>query len=1117
MLLHKSMEDIVRAWEEEIVIPTYKISQPEKNPMFLESRIYQGSSGVVYPHPVIEKIYDLKEDKAYKAVFIENEYLKIMILPELGGRVQMAFDKVQNRHFIYYNHVIKPALVGLTGPWISGGIEFNWPQHHRPSTFQRVEHFIESFSDGSKTVWCSEVERMSRTKGMVGFTLYPGKAYLQLKVRLYNRTTFPQTFLWWANPAIKVNDEYQSVFPPDVFAVFDHGKRDVSTFPIATGIYYKVDYSSGVDISRYKNIPVPTSYMANNSCYDFVGGYEHDTQAGMLHVADHHISPGKKQWTWGTGEFGKAWEKNLTDEDGPYIELMTGVFTDNQPDFSWIMPFEERYFEQYFMPYSKIGLVKNATKDAMLNLEIDNKTLLLKIYSTSQFNGAMVYLQAEGKTIFKKTIDISPCSPFETKIECKKSYKYSDMFVSLSSSNGELLVQWQPKIDTSDIIPEPAKPAKEPLEISNTEQLYLTGLHLEQYRHATYSPVDYYIEGLDREPGDIRCNNAMGLWLMRRGKFSDAEKFFRKAIETLTERNPNPYDGEPYYNLGCCLKYQGRNEEAFTMFYKSVWNAAWQDSGYFSLAQIATGSGKFDEAGKFVKNSLVRNYHNHKNRHLEASLLRIQGLYKQAMNFIEESLSLDRFNMGCLYEKYLVVRETSGVEESKLILSQIKDIFKESKHTKIEYALDYMAAGLFNDAREFIFSCMEDEDLKYPIVFYLLGYLDHLRGDDKSSISHYHKAMSLDPDYCFPNRIEEVLLLKDAIRANPEDSMAYYYLGNYWYANQQFDDALEVWEKSASINDTFPTVLRNLSLIWYNKKKEPSKAIELLEKAFNLNRKDSRILMELDKLYRRTCKNRDERLTILERYLPLVESRDDLYLERVILYNQKGDFFKAKELLMSYSLHPWEGGEGKVKAQYVICNLGMALKALGDRNYHLAANLLQEALNYPDNLGEGKLFGTLENNINYYLGCCYEGMGDKSNSLTYFKLASSGRLAPSNSFFYNDQPSDMIYYQGLALLKLGNISEAHMRFNSLIDYGLQNMNKKVRIDYFAVSLPDTLIWDEDLNCRNNINCNYLIGLGFLGKGETKKAIEHFMTVLSLDISHTETLFQLSLLGESKKN
>ena len=405
---------MVKAWRELVTIPTYEVGKPEKNPMFLEKRVYQGSSGVVYPYPVIESISDEKVDKEWKAIYIENEYIKVMILPELGGRIQMAYDKIKQRHFVYYNHVIKPALVGLTGPWISGGIEFNWPQHHRPSTYLPVDATIVENEDGSVTVWVNEMERMFHQKGMAGFTLRPGCAYLEIQGRVFNRTNLPQTFLWWANPAVEVNDQYQSVFPPDVNAVFDHGKRAVSSFPIATGTYYKMDYSAGVDISNYRNIPVPTSYMAVNSKYDFEGGYENDTKGGMLHVASHHFSPGKKQWTWGNGDFGRAWDRNLTDEYEdkgfrPYIELMAGVYTENQPDFTWLMPYEEKQFVQYFMPYREIGIVKQASKDFILNIEEAGEgKVTFKVLATSK-KTVRIVLNGEGDIYYyNKVVTLSP-------------------------------------------------------------------------------------------------------------------------------------------------------------------------------------------------------------------------------------------------------------------------------------------------------------------------------------------------------------------------------------------------------------------------------------------------------------------------------------------------------------------------------------------------------------------------------------------------------------------------------------------------------------------------------------------------------------------------------------
>ena len=409
---------MVKAWKETVTIPTYEVGKPEKNPIFLEKRVYQGSSGVVYPYPVIESIADEKTDHEWQAVFIENEYIKVMVLPELGGRVQMAYDKIKQRHFVYYNHVIKPALVGLAGPWISGGIEFNWPQHHRPSTYMPVDCTIEEHADGSVTVWVSEMERMFHQKGMAGFTLRPGCAYLEIKGVLYNRTDVPQTFLWWANPAVAVNDHYRSVFPPDINAVFDHGKRAVSSFPIATGTYYKMDYSAGVDIANYKNIFVPTSYMGVNSKYDFEGGYECDTEAGMLHVANHHVSPGKKQWTWGNGDFGRAWDRCLTDDDGPYIELMAGVYTENQPDFTWLMPYEEKEFTQYFLPYRELGVVKNANKDLLMNIDpVDGGKVHLKVFATSRQTVTIRLTGEDGRIYLNQEATITPEKVFEETID----------------------------------------------------------------------------------------------------------------------------------------------------------------------------------------------------------------------------------------------------------------------------------------------------------------------------------------------------------------------------------------------------------------------------------------------------------------------------------------------------------------------------------------------------------------------------------------------------------------------------------------------------------------------------------------------------------------------------
>ncbi len=1087
----------VKAWNEVITLPTYEAGKPEKNPIFLEKRVYQGSSGVVYPHPVVEKISDEKIDKQYNAVFLENEYLKIMILPELGGRIHRAFDKVHNRDFIYYNQVIKPALVGLAGPWISGGIEFNWPQHHRPSTFQPVDCTIVDNSDGSKTVWVNEVEIMFRTKGRAGFTLYPDKAYLEIKGKLFNRTPFPQTFLWWANPAVKVNDHYQSVFPPDVYAVFDHGKRDVSDFPIATGTYYKVNYAPGTDISMYKNIPVPTSYMAIQSKFDFIGCYEHDTKGGMLHVANHHVSPGKKQWTWGNGDFGQAWDRNLTDEDGPYIELMTGMFTDNQPDFSWLQPNEEKTFEQYFMPYAKIGVVKNATKEAMINLEMDKNIAAIKVYATAEYKNAKITFRKDGKEISKLSFDLSPSKIFEQTVEVPAGTVVEQLSVTVYDADSNILVAYQPEKYEKKSIPPAAVAAKAPKDVESVELLFLNGLHLEQYRHATYNPVDYYEEGLRRDAGDVRCNNAMGLLLLRKGQFEKAEPYFRKAVERLTLRNPNPYDGEPLYNLGWSLLLQGKLDDAYSSFYKATWNDAWQHSGFLSLARIAGQKQNWNDALQLVEKSLIRNYHSHTARHLKAAVLRKLGRNNEALAVIEESVNIDQFNYGCLFEKYLL--KTGNDAEAALL--QMKTLMHEDLHNYLEYALDYANAGMYEDASALLNVYAEGKSAVNPMVYYYLGWFAHKSGDAAKALSLYEQASKQNPDYCFPNKIEEVLILKDAIALNAKDAKALYYLGNFWYEKRLPEEAIACWEKSVAIDDTFATVHRNLSLAYHNKKHDTAKALASLEKAFELDRSDSRVLMELDQLYKLTNKSYKERLDLLEKHLPLVQDRDDVYLERITLYNQLGEYEKAKELISQRQFHPWEGGEGKTVGQFLLCHLALAKKALIDGRYNEALQLVNNTETYPHNLGEGKLYGTQENDIHYLQGCAFEGLGMNEQAQKKFKQATVGISEPVQAIFYNDPQPDKIFYQGLAWLKLDDTAKAEQIFKRFISFGNEHMNDEIKIDYFAVSLPDLLVFDQDLNLKNQIHCKYLIGLGNLGLGNYKDAEKYFNEVLELNINH----------------
>ncbi|WP_411830179.1 DUF5107 domain-containing protein [Paenibacillus alba] len=1096
----------VRIWEESASIPTYAVGEPDRNPMFLEKRVYQGSSGKVYPHPVIDKIEDEKKSQSYQMVILENDYVRIEIMPQLGGRIYRALDKTNDYDFVYYNRVIKPALVGLAGPWISGGIEFNWPQHHRPNTYGQVEYKLTENEDGSATVWVSEIDRMYGTKVTAGFTLYPGKAYLEISAQLYNRTPEPQTFLWWANPAVAVNDHTQSVFPPDVTAVFDHGKRDVSRFPIATGTYYKMDYSAGVDISWYKNIPVPTSYMAYKSDYNFVGGYDHGVQAGLLHVANHHVSPGKKQWTWGNGEFGQAWDRNLTDEDGPYIELMTGVYTDNQPDFTWLQPYEEKSFKQYFMPYKNIGVVKNASIDAAVNLEVDEKTreAVVLAYATSVFENAVVELTGRSRTYVKEVALLSPTQTFKSVITLDDNDQPHDLKLTVRDESGTLLIAYQPAKPSIEQVPDAAKPLLAPTELKTNEQLYLAGLHLEQYRHATFEPEDYYLEGLQRDPSDSRMNVAYGTLLLRRGLYTQAESHFRTAVKSLTWRNPNPYDSEAFYQLGIALKAQGRLEEAFAALYKSTWSAAWQDAGFFTLAQIACEKGAFGEAFELVERSLIRNARNYKARHLKAALLRKLGRLEEAFVYSQETLALDIADFGSANERYLTLSRQDEQAIANEVKAELLRLMRGDAHNYLHLASDYANCGLYEEAIDVLDRIIQGHDSTkvYPMIHYTLSYLHERLGQLELARLHRKSGNVAAPDYCFPNSLFDLHVLSSIIAADAKDDKAHYYVGNWYYDKRRHEDAITHWETSRSIREDFPTVHRNLSLAYYNKRGDAASALIAMEQAFAYGPDDARIFYELDQLYKKLGYTAETRCGKLGEHLALVNKRDDLYVEYITLLNAQGYHEKAVQALHARNFHPWEGGEGKVTGQHVFAHVELAKRALAEEHFEEAVSLLRQALIYPDNLGEGKLSGAQENNVYYYLGLAHAGLHESELAQECFLIASQGLEEPASAMYYNDQPPDMIFYQGMAWLALGNEKEAKRRFNKLIDYAEKHLFDVVKFDYFAVSLPDFLVFEDDLNVRNEVHCRYMMGLGHLGLGNMELAQEQFDAALRQEANHT---------------
>ena len=1093
----------VKVWKEPVTIPTYLPAAAEPLPMFLENRVYQGSSGKVYPLPVIERIASEPRDRDWDAIHLENEFLRVMVLPQIAGRIHIGLDKTNDYDFFYRQNVIKPALVGLAGPWISGGVEFNWPQHHRPATFMPAEVSIERHADGSATAWCSQHDPLSHMKGMHGVCLHPGKALIELKVRLYNRTEEVQSFLWWANVATRVHERYQSFFPPDVRSVADHAKRAVTSFPRSDRTYYGVDYPAraahGVpeeeqprcfrpdgsyppdDLSWYANIPVPTSYMITATEGDFFGGYDHAAQAGVVHVANHHITPGKKQWTWGNHEFGYNWDRCLTDDDGPYIELMAGAYTDNQPDFSFLAPGETRTFSQFWYPIRSIGVPQAATLRAALSLRVEGSTAHIGVCVTENLADACVAVRSNGIPIAEWRQSISVAEPLCVSVPLSASVTKESLCVTVEH-DGRRILRYAPGEVQPAPAPQAATEPPPPEEIASNDELYLTGLHLEQYRHATRSPEPYWREAVGRDPGDARANSSLGTWHFKRGEFAQAEAHLRTAIARLTQRNPNPYDGEAYYQLGVVLRYQRRFDEAYAAFYKSTWNAAWRAPAYGALAELDARVASWQQCLEHVTRSLRVSADNMNAQAVRSLALQHLGRLAEAQAQLAEALSVDPLNA---WIRHIV----SGA-------------LPESGQDRLDLAFDYQRCGLLAEAIKVLEApaLAAENDGSAPMRHYTRAVLLDEVGERDTSVRAYTEAAALPVAYVFPNRIEEMLVLEAAIAANSSDAHAPLYLGNFLYDRRRHAAAILEWERSAALDPACAAAQRNLGIAYFNVQHDTAAALKAFARAFACDPASARLLFERDQLWKRTSVAPASRLAELLRYPDLPGQRDDLSVELATLFNHTGQPKRALDLLLGRQFQPWEGGEGLVLAQFVRASILLAQHALAHDEPRRARSLLSGALDPPHSLGESYHLLASQSEPLYWLGVATAADGDAAGARRLWQrgarsLADFQQMAVA-------EVSANTYWVAACLEALGNHEAATGIFHKVHEFALRLEHQRPVVDYFATSLPTMLLFDEDLVLRNHIHSLFLRAQAALGLRQREEAEALARKVLALDPSHT---------------
>ncbi|MEX2639101.1 MAG: DUF5107 domain-containing protein [Balneolales bacterium] len=1083
----------VQVTQKSMAIPTYEVGEADPNPSFYNGRRYQGAQGRVYPYPLIHNLSDNKVDKEYDFIILENEYVEIAVLPELGGRLYYAKDKSNDYYYIYHNRVVKPGLIGMTGAWVSGGVEWNIPHHHRATSFSPVDYTVTEHADGSKTVWVGETEWRHRSKWMVGLTLHPGSSLLETTTRIFNTTAHTNSMLSFANAAVHANENYQVIFPPKTQYATYHRKNQFSEWPVSNQRYDGADYTEGVDVSRWVNHSKSSSFFEWGNKGNFVAGIDHGQEAGTIIFGNRHINPGKKLWSWGNNPNGAMWDTvQLTDADGPYIELMFGSFSDNQPDYSWMHPLETKESTYWFAPIKGIGNVHKVNNDAMVSLDYDGNTIDIGVNATRRLDKVIISLTAAGEEVFSEVADMDPHAPFRANIEHAGSWDEYSLTLAVTDADGNTLIQYSPESVEGEPMPEPVSSPRAASDIQNADSLYYAGLSFEQFHDAYYQPRDFYLKAIELNPQHVPSLLRTGILFLKDGDYSSAAGYLEKAVDRVTWDYTTAENADALYYLALAYNETERRAEAYDLFYRASWDQSFHTAAHYQMALMKGLEGRYDRALEHLEEAYSTNTRSVDVLSLQASLYRRTGEREKAEHTVDQLLKLDPLNFRALNEQFLISNNSR----------EPWDLMRNDRENYLELAVDYGNAGLFREALDVLErgSASEDEALSgYPLIYYYLGYYHHQLGHTAKAVENFRLAGQKSHEGVFPFRYESVKALGTALDYNPGDGRAWYYTGNIYY-DVQPDLAIEAWEKAVALNDGIAVAYRNLAFAYANVEHDLAATLENMDRALQLNTSDPRYLYEND-LYLKTIRtDPSARLQPFSRNVQVATSDNQSLFPYVELLTLTGNYSEAIDLMENHHFRRWEGG-GSVYPYWIYSHLFEAIDALDRNALAEAGRLLNASISYPANLQTVR--HASETMVFYYQGILAEKNSGRAGVTNVSHNSSEAEQLFRSAAGGRNRDPEGIYYAAKAHEKLNEAGRAESLYRSLIRSGEQDLSRDVTMDFFNPFA--TVRSGDDLKAGGY----YKMALGYMGLGDTNeahgyyaRAVEHDPSLLSLTFGNS---------------
>ncbi|MEM2927356.1 MAG: DUF5107 domain-containing protein [Nitrososphaerota archaeon] len=1055
---------------EELTLPTYKIEKEDINPPFFEKNIY--------PYPKNDFLTNEKENKKYKAIILENKYLKIIILPELGGRIYSVFDKISGKEVFYRNNVVKPALLGLRGAWISGGFEFNFLTNgtagHTVTTVSPIDYYIKENIDGSATVFIGEIEQVSRMKWVVGITLRPDERLFEIEVKIFNKNFLPNRYYFWTNVAIPATEDIQYIYPMNkAYYYFYSMYRIWYTQDTYIGPY---PILNGIDLSWQKNHVESNDIFGFNVKEDFFGYYDYKNEIGAIHVADHNIVQGRKIWNWGNSDNGLFFStKALTDEDGHYAEIQSGRF-ETQGIFGIMDPLIYENWKEYWYPISNTNGFIYANKLAAINIKKypknDKIEIDFSLIVNKEIKNAILQIFLKDSLILEDKISISP----------EKIYKKILMIdheepikVNLISSDGEKILNYSEEKIKEEI--KLTKLIDRRKTLTTPQDFIIEGFKLEKSGDIL-NAKKMYEKALEINPEFIDGNLSLGKILLQMGLYNDAEKYFRKVLE-IDENNT-----DAVFYLGLSLRENEKLNESKEILWKLFNSQKYSSLASYLLGEIKINEKKYEEAEKLFKNSIKYNDSNIRALNGLAISLRKQGKCEDAIKVLEEILILDPLNCLSLYEiykNYSLIKEKDKEEDA---LNEFKKIIERTIHNCLETAIEYIRFGLIEEAIEILEFALKskNEYKENPLIYSYLSYCYLNLGNKEEAKKYASLIEKCKLDYCFPNKLEEEKILKKIIESNIGNGKIYYCLGNLLFSKHRYDEALTLWEKAIELGLEYSVLHRNIGLALWKIKNNPYAALREYERAIELNKNDYRLYLEIFDICE-ILSLYEKEVKILEKAPNSVLKNGNVLAKLALAYFNIGNIEKSLEILMknNFPSREFKVIDFSIWDLYHDACIELGLNKFKESKNEEALEYFKKAMEYPHNLGIGAPYRKLNADALYYMGIVYE----KINKINEAKECWKEAINEEHEWW-----SELRYYEALSFQKLGKYIEAENILNDMIEKA-----------------------NEELKYNDIAYWHFIKGLALKGKGKYFDSLEELEKALKMDPPNRKCKRELKELKE----